>query len=121
MAENPSLLAAAGVNLAGDSLNAGRLSGAGDTPSEMIGGLSVTDFYFQIVDNVAVDSANARSGVEASGSVLSSLRAQKENISGVSLDEEAIALIKFERAFQGAARFVSLVDRLTSELIALVR
>ena len=42
---------------------------------------------------------------------------QREALSGVSIDEEAISLIKFQRAYQGAARFLSVVDRLLETLI----
>lgn len=117
---DPGLFAAAAANLPGDGANAARLALVGETRSDRLDGVSITDFYVKVVDSVAVGAAAVRDGADASSSVLLSLRSQKENISGVSLDEEAIELIKFERAFQGAARFVSVVDRLTSEMISLV-
>ncbi len=118
--DQPDLFAAAAVNVAGDGANAARIALVGETPSAMLGNVSVSDFYLKITDAVAVGAAQIHDGAEASASVLISLQSQKENISGVSLDEEAIELIKFERAFQGAARFVSVVDRLTAEMISLV-
>jgi len=117
----PDQFAAASVNLSGDGANAGRLAGVADLTSELLDGQSILDFYGSVANRVAVDSAAARDNAQAGAAVLSSLQAQKENISGVSLDEEAIELLKFERAFQGASRFVSVVDRLAGELIALVR
>jgi len=68
-----------------------------------------------------VTAASANGDLEASAAVLTSLQSQKEAISGVNLDEEAIALLKYERAFQGATRFVRVVDDLLAELVALVR
>ncbi|MHC4090612.1 MAG: flagellar basal body rod C-terminal domain-containing protein [Planctomycetota bacterium] len=70
---------------------------------------------------VALAGASALDEVEVSEAVLSALQAQRESISGVNLDEEAINLLKFERAFQGAARYVATVDRLLSEMMSLVR
>ena len=35
------------------------------------------------------------------------LQAQRESLSGVSLDEEAVNLIRQQRAFQGAARLIT--------------
>ncbi len=35
----------------------------------------------------------------------------------VSINEEAIALLRFQRAYQGAARFLTVVDRLLETLI----
>ena len=63
----------------------------------------------------------AHSSAEAADAIVSSLQAEKESISGVSLDEEAIDLLKYERAFQGAARYVSVIDQLMDEMLALVR
>ena len=116
----PDQFAGAAVNLSGDGANAGRLAGVADATSELLGGQSILDFFASSANRVAVDSAAARDNAASGAAVLGSLQAQKENISGVSLDEEAIELLKFERAFQGASRFVSVVDRLADEIINLV-
>ena len=89
--------------------------------SAYLDGVSIKDFYNIIAGSVAVSASAANGQAEAAMSVLSSLRAQRESISGVSLDEEAIALLKYERSFQGASRFIRVVDDLISELVALVR
>jgi flagellar hook-associated protein 1 FlgK len=116
----PLMFAASTVNLVGDGANAGRIAGVADVASDLLSGVSVLDFFNVVTTDVAVESAQARDRADATRSVLGSLETQRENISGVSLDEEAISLVKYERAFQGAARFVSVVDRLSAELIALV-
>ncbi len=117
----PSLLAAASVFLSGDGANAGRLAGLGAALSERLSGASLTTFFNAIANSVAVDAAAANANLDAASSILMSLRAQRESISGVNLDEEAIALLKYERAFQGATRFVTVVDDLLNQLIALIR
>ncbi|MCP4247620.1 MAG: flagellar hook-associated protein FlgK [bacterium] len=116
-----SQLAAATVDLEGDGSNAGRLSALATAASELLGGATVVEGYNRISNAVAQAGASALDDVEESDAVLSALRAQKDAISGVNLDEEAIELLKFERAFQGAARYITTVDRLLSEMIALVR
>ena len=70
---------------------------------------------------MAVTASGVIEATEAAWAVRSSLQAQKESISGVSLDEEAISLLKFERAFQGASRFVTVVDELLDELMRMIR
>ncbi|MFQ5489662.1 MAG: flagellar basal body rod C-terminal domain-containing protein, partial [Phycisphaerae bacterium] len=118
---NPAMLAGAAANLDGDGTNAGRLVDVGTTESDLLGGFSVEDAYNRVVNRVGVAGANALDDVEATGAVLSALRSQKESISGVNLDEEALELLKFERAYQGAARYVTTVDRMLTELMALIR
>jgi flagellar hook-associated protein 1 FlgK len=89
--------------------------------SRRFGDVSLNDFYSSISNAAAVSAAGANANLEAASSVLSSLQAQKESVSGVNLDEEAISLLKFERSFQGAARFVSAVDEMLGELVTLIR
>lgn len=115
------VLAAAQVRVAGDGGNAGRLAAVADTTSDRLNGATVFDFYNGTVNTLAVTSAAARNGVEAAEAIRSALQSQKESVSGVSLDEEGVNLLKMERAYQGAARFVTVIDRLLSELLSLVR
>lgn len=119
--DQPLLLAAATTNHVGDGTNAGLLASAETNDSAALGGASIRDFYNSFVTSVAVASAAARDDMEAASIVHESLNAQREGVSGVNLDEEAIALLKFERAFQGVARYVSVVDGLVRDLVALIR
>jgi flagellar hook-associated protein 1 FlgK len=118
---DPSLLAAATVFLPGDGANAGKIAELETAPSGGLGGTPIPAFYDSIANSVATNAAAANSDVQASGAVLSSLQSQKESVSGVNLDEEAIALLKYERAFQGAARFVATVDNMLTELVSIIR
>lgn len=117
----PALLSAAGVFLAGDGATAGLVAALDVGVSEHLGEGSITGFYNAIANAVAVRSGAVRDDFEVASAVLASLQAQRESISGVSLDEEAISLVKYELAFQGAARFVSVVNDLLSELVRLIR
>lgn len=121
LAGDSRLLAAARVNVPGDGTNATRLAGLDTAVSARLNGVSLMDFYGSIANSVAVSASAANAEVASAGSILASLQAQKESVSGVNLDEEAIALVKYERAFQGAARFVSVVDELLGELVTLIR
>jgi len=53
--------------------------------------------------------------------VLQTLQAQRESLSGVSMDEEAVNLMKQQRAYQGAARLVSAINDLMGEVMNIVR
>ncbi len=79
------------------------------------------DFYRNLVAETAVAGAAARSATEAADVIVGALTAQRESVSGVSLDEEAINLLRYQRAFQASARYVQMVDRLIGEMLALVR
>ncbi|MCH8252652.1 MAG: hypothetical protein IID36_09395 [Planctomycetes bacterium] len=118
---DPSLLAASSVFLAGDAATAIAIAELANTAAGSLNGTSIPSFYGSIASKVAVAGSDANGAADATAAILSSLQAQKESVSGVNLDEEAISLLKFERAFQGAARYISVVNDLLAQLIALIR
>lgn len=118
---DPRLLAASLTGLTGDGDNAGRMTGTLNTPSDLLNGSSILEFYNDMATDVAVSGSAANTGLESAAAVLSALQTQKENISGVSLDEEAIELVKYERAFQGAARYLGVVENMMAEMMNIIR
>jgi flagellar hook-associated protein 1 FlgK len=121
LVEQPALLAASSTMFVGDGTNAGRIAALDTTAIDTLPGLTIPSSYQSIATRVAVTASAVNETEETASSVLSALRTQKESISGVNLDEEAISLLKYERAYQGAARFISVVDELLNELVLLVR
>ncbi|HOQ84405.1 MAG TPA: flagellar hook-associated protein FlgK [Phycisphaerae bacterium] len=117
---NPNFLAAASNRTPGDGSNAGRMAALGSEPVAALGGRSITEFYNAIVADVAVKGSAASASVTAAGAITSALSAQRESISGVSLDEETINLLRLERAFEGAARYTTTINRLIEEMLAIV-
>ena len=115
------LIAASLTGETGDGQNAGRIASINAGVSDLLDHLSIQDFHATTINTLAVDAAAARTAEEAADAVHGSLVAQREAVSGVSLDEEAINLAKFEKAFQGAARFLGVIDQLADEVLALVR
>ena len=118
--QDPRLIAASLTGQVHDGDNAGRLAGAGEASSALLNTLSLSDYHLASVGELATKAAGALTAYEAADAVYTSLHAQREAISGVSLDEEAINLAKYERAFQGATRFLSVLDELSYEVLALV-
>jgi flagellar hook-associated protein 1 FlgK len=118
--QDPRLIAASLTGEPGDGDNAGNLARLAAAPSPLLNNQGVQDFQAALIGALAVEAAAARSAQEAADAVYSSLLAQREAISGVSLDEEAINLTKFEQAFQGATRYISVVQSLGDEVMALL-
>jgi flagellar hook-associated protein 1 FlgK len=58
---------------------------------------------------------------ESAGMFVTHIKEQRESISGVSLDEEAADLINFQRAYEAAAEYISVIDELIGTLIDMVR
>lgn len=120
--EDPRLIAASLSGEVNDGDNAGRLARLADSTSTsaLLGQRSIPDYHETIISDLAVEAAAALTQHEAAEAVYEGLYAQRESVSGVSLDEEAVNLSKFERAYQAATRYLAVVDQLTSETLALL-
>ena len=66
---------------------------------------------------VGTDEQSATLQSNIGNALLTQLENSRDAYSGVSIDEEATDLIRFQRAYQAAARFVSVIDQLTEELV----
>ena len=71
------------------------------------------------MQQVGADSAAASSKAQAASVVQESLQNQRAALSGVSIDEESVSLLDFQRQYQAAARLISVVQELTDTLIQL--
>jgi len=120
LVEDPALIAAAQDNTPGDGTNAGRIAQLRTEPAVSLTDQSITDYYRSIVGELGSISASARQNFQVHSAVVDTLKAQRETISGVSLDEEAVALMASQRAFQGSARFVTVVNELMQEILRLL-
>ena len=74
-----------------------------------------------MVGATASSSKAAQDNYTAADVVLQTLETERQGISGVSIDEEALNMIIFQRAFQAAARYIGVIDEMLQEVIALVR
>ena len=104
----------------GGNLNALALAGLRDRPLSILGNLSLTETWNHHIQDYAVRGGQAQQQLEADTIVRENLEAQQQTISGVNADEEAINLLLYQRAYQGSARFISVVDELIQTLLALV-
>ena len=59
-------------------------------------------------------------GIKNQDKIITQLRAQKASYSGVSLDEEMTNLLKYERAYQAAAKVAQAVDEIMKTILQLV-
>jgi len=79
-------------------------------------GESPSDDYSNLVFNVGNWSSQAQAQATATQTSLQQLNNQRDSVSGVSIDEETADLIRFQNAYQAAARVISTVNDLTQDL-----
>lgn len=117
---DPGLLALGSDHEDGSNGTALAIAGLQDAQIENLGGRTLREFWQQTLSAEAVKTAAAEAKVESTRLVRQSIEAQMQAVSGVSLDEEAINLMAFQRQFQAAARFISVIDESIQTLLAMV-
>jgi flagellar hook-associated protein 1 FlgK len=88
-----------------------------DRPLESQNGASLGVLYDWMTGETTQNSAVARSVCEGAQVFETTLRGQKMSISGVNIDEEAVKMIAFQRAYQASARFISALAELFEILV----
>jgi flagellar hook-associated protein 1 len=116
---NPWRLAAGLTDRPGDSDNALRMAQLADAPLKSLGGALLLDYHKQGTTRLAVNTAAARSARTASEAFVATMIDQRESISGVNLDEEAVNLIRYQKAFAAAAKFMSAMSELLDQIMAI--
>ncbi len=116
---DPNKIAAASTaaGVPGDNTNALALVGLKD--SAAVKGSTFQDYYNGIVTDIGVVVNESSSNVEASKRVAEQLQTARDSASGVSMEEEAVSLVRLQRAYQAAARVVSTVDQMFDELFSI--
>ncbi|MDH3583489.1 MAG: hypothetical protein OER86_04670, partial [Phycisphaerae bacterium] len=127
MAVNPLLLndptrvATAQNHVSGDNRTALAIADLGQASVPGLNGVTLREFWARHVEDFAIRTAQTRQQAAASDVIVGGLETQRAGISGVSLDEEAINMLTYEKAYQAAARFITVIDELTDTLLGLVR
>lgn len=75
------------------------------------------EYYNSRITGLGIDIQNARNSAYHNGLVLKALGEQRESVAGVSLDEEAANLVKYQRAYQAAARLMTVYDDMLDRII----
>jgi len=86
-----------------------------------LGNASFQDFYASLVGVVGAQSKAAGWNLAAQESVMAQLANRRDAVSGVSLDEEVANMIKFQRAYEAAARLITTADAMMQILLDMKR
>ena len=113
-------IGASASGLAGDGSVAASIADLANTGVMSLGGATFSENFTTMIGRIAADTRIAQDNYTAADVVVQTLQAERQSISGVSMDEEAIHMITYQRAYQGAARYISIVDAMLDEVINLV-
>jgi flagellar hook-associated protein 1 len=119
IADQPDRLgaSASAAALPGDGGQAMLLASVADTPIAALGGLDPGEAYGRLVGRVGQRKQAAAIDVDTRDAMTAQIETMKQSVSGVSLDEEMVAMTQFQRAFEAASRVFSTADQLLEDLI----
>lgn len=86
-----------------------------------LGNVTFQEFYGSVAGRVGSAVQGVERDLNAQEIVHEQLEAHRAEISGVSLDEELVNLLKYQRAFQAASRLVVVADELLQTILTLKR
>ena len=92
------------------SFNSVTWSGSGS------GSYTFDEYYNAVVSTIGIESFSAQATLRQQEGIMLQLNSRRESISGVSIDEEMIKMIKFQQAYNASARMISVVDEMLDAL-----
>ena len=115
---------AAGTTTNGDGANALLMADLQDTLSfnsvtwsgSGSGSYTFDEYYNAVVSTIGIESFSAQATLRQQEGIMLQLNSRRESISGVSIDEEMIKMIKFQQAYNASARMISVVDEMLDAL-----
>ncbi len=80
-------------------------------------GNTLQDKYNSLITNIGNDTKSATDSASSYSLVLQQLNQQKDSVSGVSVDEEMMNVIKYQRSYEASAKMVSMADEMLQTLL----
>lgn len=111
----------ANANGVSDNRNATALAGLQTAVSMLGGTASYQSAYSQIVSAVGNKTREVQATGAAQQSLADAAEAERQKVSGVNLDEEAANLLRYQQAYQAAARVIEISNKLFDDLLAVMR
>jgi flagellar hook-associated protein 1 len=119
---NSDLIAAAsaGEGLPGGNSTAIAIANL-QTAATMTGSSTFDEYYNSLVGKVGADVQAANFSQNHQSTMVENLKQYRQEVSGVSLDEEMVNLIQFQQAYNAAAKLITTADEMVDTLMGMVR
>jgi len=121
VAADPNKVAAAGPGApVGDNTTARDIAAL--RSAKVVGGTATFhDAWGQLVYRVGRDSQSAKNEQHGREEIVTQVDALRDQVSGISLDEEAVNLVKYQKAYEANARFFRAIDSTLDTLLGILR
>lgn len=93
---------------------------AGEAGESDLGNATFLEYLSRTQEQVGLDQQDALSEADFQAALLEHLQAQQQSVSGVSIDEEMVDLIKFQQIYQAAAKVITHAAEMLDTAIQMV-
>ena len=100
-----------------DNLNALTLRDVNRLTISNLNDTSLSEAYQGLVGTIGIHSRGFQLDYDFSSTTVNELQARRDEVSGVSLDEEMANLVKFQHAYSAAAKLISVADEMFLTLL----
>ena len=100
--------------------NANQLAALESTPLAPLGGMTLTQYFGQITSNIGQENQTATNNQTSQQQVLAQATTLVNQASGVSLDQEAVNVLQFQRAYQASAQVLTVINTLADSVLNLI-
>lgn len=108
--------------LPGDNRNALALAALKDDSTVLSSGTATFSAYYEsIVADIGTKAQESSRNASFQDVVVNQMENNMDSVSGVSMEEEAANLVKYQYAYQAAAKLITVVDDLFNTLVNMVR
>ena len=87
---------------------------------QVFGKETINSKYQTNISNIGYESHFTKTSLDTQNDFVDSLTEKRDSVSGVSIDEEVILMMKYQRAFQAGARLASTIDEMLQSMINMV-
>src|SRR5690625_833645 len=116
--DHPELIAASDGGTSGNGDYAQKLADFFSDPTAVnLDGKSVNSYFESIIGKLGVDAQEANRNADNTDVLRSQVVEQRMSVSAVSLDEEMTNMIKFQHAYNAAARSMTTIDEMLDRII----
>lgn len=115
VAGNANAIAASASGAPGDGSNAQKLSQLTGQP--LVSGSTIPAFYQGVVGSLGIQARQTQKDLQATNLLVQQADSLRQSTGGVSLDEEATNMVRYQRSYQAAAKFVTTINDLLDTLI----
>ncbi len=85
------------------------------------GQTTLEEKYLQTIGNIGLETGKAKLDTEQSEGLLAMTKSLREKTAGVSIDEEAANMLKYQHAYEASAKLMSTASKMFDTVIGIMR